>query len=76
MNIELNYDLISLSNGLPVALRRLDTPDVSISFSVNAGSIHETEGQYGLTHLVEHLFFRSPDGSNLKENLLQITGRN
>jgi zinc protease len=49
-----------LDNGLRYALRRNGVPpgQVSIRIRVDAGSLHEEDGEQGYAHLIEHLLFR------------------
>ncbi len=75
LEYRLDYEVAKLSNGLKVSYRQLDTPDVVFTTRVNEGSIHEPEGKRGILHLIEHLFYRTTDGSNLKRTLFEITGR-
>ena len=58
----------TLPNGLRYAVRRNGVPpgQVSIRVRVDAGSLHETDGERGFAHFIEHLSFRGsqyvPDG--------------
>ncbi|MBN2367397.1 insulinase family protein [Candidatus Woesearchaeota archaeon] len=72
---ELTYEVTTLSNGITVAYKQLNIPDIVFITRVNEGSIHEPEGKRGILHLIEHLFYRTTDGSNLKRKLFEITGR-
>jgi len=49
-----------LPNGLRYAVRRNGVPpqQVSIRVRIDAGSLHEEEGEQGFAHLLEHLLFR------------------
>ena len=53
------YHLTPLANGLRVASETLPgVESVSVSVSVGVGARHETEGQNGLSHLLEHMAFK------------------
>ncbi len=49
-----------MSNGLRYAVRRNGVPprQVSIRVRIDAGSLHEQDGEQGYAHLLEHLLFR------------------
>lgn len=49
-----------LDNGLRYAVRRNGVPpgQVSIRIRIDAGSLHERDGELGFAHLLEHLLFR------------------
>ncbi|MFC3100799.1 M16 family metallopeptidase [Altererythrobacter lauratis] len=49
-----------LPNGVRYAVRRNGVPpcQVSIRVRIDAGSLHEEEGEQGFAHLIEHLTFR------------------
>ncbi|HSJ79008.1 MAG TPA: insulinase family protein, partial [Erythrobacter sp.] len=49
-----------MKNGLRYAVRRNGVPprQVSIRVRVDAGSLHEADGEQGYAHLLEHLLFR------------------
>ena len=71
----LDYGVAKLSNGLTVAHRYLQIPDVVFVMGVNEGSIHEPDDKRGILHFVEHLFYRSQSGENIKREIEDITGR-
>ena len=50
----------TLANGLRYAIRRNAVPpgQVSIRVRIDAGSLHEREGEQGFAHFIEHLSFR------------------
>ena len=53
-----NVRLRVLSNGLRVVVKEERSwPIVAMGMYVRAGSLHETDGQAGAAHLVEHLLF-------------------
>ncbi len=74
-DFHLDYAVAKLSNGLTLAHRYLQIPDVVFVMGVNEGSIHEPKDKRGILHFVEHLFYRSRSGENIKEKLHEITGR-
>lgn len=49
-----------MKNGLRYAVRRNGVPpnQVSIRVRIDAGSLHEADGEQGFAHLLEHLLFR------------------
>ena len=49
-----------MENGLRYAVRSNGVPpdQVSIRIRIDAGSLHEREGEQGFAHLLEHLLFR------------------
>lgn len=62
--LDLNYEKITLDNGLDVVFHvdRSD-PVVAINLAAHVGSARETEGRTGFAHLFEHLLFL--DSENL-----------
>ncbi|WP_427452444.1 M16 family metallopeptidase [Litorimonas sp. WD9-15] len=62
--LDLNYEKITLENGLDVVFHvdRSD-PVVAINLAAHVGSARETEGRTGFAHLFEHLLFL--DSENL-----------
>ncbi len=71
----LPYTVGKLSNGIVFAHRYLNVPDICLITRVNEGSMHEPDDKQGILHLIEHLFYRSSRGENLKQRIFQITGR-
>lgn len=52
-------NIIKLKNGINLVSHKLDnTHSVTISVSFRTGSLYENDKNKGITHLVEHLFFR------------------
>jgi len=58
--IDREWQFGELDNGLRYAVRRNGVPpgQVSIRIRVDAGSLHERDGEQGYAHLLEHLLFR------------------
>lgn len=58
--IDREWKFGELDNGLRYAVRRNGVPpgQVSIRIRVDAGSLHERDGEQGYAHLLEHLLFR------------------
>ena len=54
----MQFDSISLNNGLRIVHLSENSPVVYCGFAVNAGTRDETPGQYGLAHFVEHILFK------------------
>jgi zinc protease len=74
-----NVKLKVLDNGLRIVVKEENTwPIVAMGMFVRAGSLHETDQQVGVAHLVEHLLFEaeSPEGeSDVAEYIESIGGR-
>jgi zinc protease len=52
--------LHTLENGMKVILSPdKDSPLVKVKVNVGVGFVHEDEGNYGVSHLLEHVLFRS-----------------
>jgi zinc protease len=70
-------DRTTLPNGLDLLLhvdRR--APIVHVNIRILAGSKHEKPGQYGLAHLVEHLFYEDRDGNPISTELERLGATN
>ena len=66
-----------LPNGLDILLRvDRKVPIVHVNLRIRAGSKHEKPGQYGLAHLVEHLFYEDRDGNPLSNQLERLGATN
>lgn len=69
---------VVLKNGLTILLEEVkDSPLVSINIFVRAGSRDETPSKEGISHFLEHLFFRgtwSSTGSEFKSSLEALGG--
>jgi predicted Zn-dependent peptidase len=67
----MNYSLQKLQNSLPVILAPLKgTQTVTVLFLVAAGSKYETKKQNGISHFLEHMFFK---GTPKRPNTLKIS---
>lgn len=66
--VDKSWTFGTLENGLRYAVKRNGVPSgqVSIRLRVDAGALHEDDGELGFAHLIEHLSFRGsafvPDG--------------
>ena len=70
-------DHSTLPNGLDILLRvDRKVPIVHVNLRIRAGSKHEKPGQYGLAHLVEHLFYEDRDGNPLSNQLERLGATN
>jgi zinc protease len=70
-------DRSTLPNGLDLLLhvdRR--APIVHVNIRIRAGSKHEKTGQYGLAHLVEHLFYEDREGNPISTELERLGATN
>ena len=75
MELKLDYDMLELRNGIRVAHRYVDCPDVVVRIRVQDGSYHEPADKKGILHLVEHLSFRPSTNPNFEEEFFRISGR-
>jgi predicted Zn-dependent peptidase len=58
----MNIEKDTLGNGLEsVVVPMTDTPTVTVMVMVNAGSRHETKNQNGISHFLEHMFFKGTE---------------
>ena len=74
---DLAVDRSTLPNGLDLLLhtdRR--APIVHVNIRIHAGSKHEKTGQYGLAHLVEHLFYEDSSGHPISTELERLGATN
>jgi zinc protease len=66
-----------LRNGLDLLLHvNRKVPIVHVNVRIRVGSKHEKAGQYGLAHLVEHLFYEDRDGNPISTELEQLGATN
>lgn len=66
-----------LPNGLDLLLHvDRKTPIVHVNIRIRIGSKHERPGQYGLAHLVEHLFYEDRDGNPISTELERLGATN
>ncbi len=54
----MDFELFTLSNGIKVAHRRIDSPVAYCCLMVNAGTRDESEQEHGLAHFIEHMMFK------------------
>src|SRR5258708_405420 len=67
----------TLPNGLDLLLHvDRKTPIVHVNIRIRTGSKHENTGQYGLAHLVEHLFYEDRDGNPISTELERLGATN
>ena len=70
-------DRSTLPNGLDLLLHvDRKVPIVHVNLRIRAGSKHEKPGQYGLAHLVEHLFYEDRNGNPLSNELQRLGATN
>jgi predicted Zn-dependent peptidase len=73
VNIEANLyaEFYTLANGMTLTLIPDNaTREIAVQMRYEGGSAEETDGQHGLTHLVEHLTFDAQDGGKKRSELL------
>lgn len=62
------YNLITLSNGLKIALEKIDyVNSVSVGLWVKNGSRNENAYNNGISHFIEHMFFKGTYNRNAKQ---------
>jgi zinc protease len=67
----------TLPNGLDLLLHvDRKAPIVHVNIRIRVGSKHEKPGQYGLAHLVEHLFYEDRDGNPISTELERLGATN
>jgi zinc protease len=67
----------TLPNGLDLLLHvDRKEPIVHVNIRIRTGSKHEKPGQYGLAHLVEHLFYEDRDGNPISAELERLGATN
>src|SRR5215471_7980975 len=70
-------DRATLPNGLDLLLHvDRKAPVVHVNVRLRVGSKHEKPGQYGLAHLVEHLFYEDREGNPISTQLERIGATN
>lgn len=58
-NFDHNITLITLENGMRVIVKALDAVEtISLNLFVPVGARHETPGESGISHMLEHMFFK------------------
>lgn len=73
--MESNYRLTRLPNGARIA--SVEMPymrSVSIGFWVGIGGRHESKGECGLSHFIEHLLFKGTDRRSPRQITEQVEG--
>lgn len=61
------YKRITLDNGIPVAIEKVNnTPSVCIGIWVKVGSRNETLKNNGISHFLEHMFFKGTKNRDTK----------
>lgn len=69
----MKYEEITLSNGLCYkGYQNSDVHSVNMSLYFRAGVLYENSHVHGISHLLEHLFFRRMGGMNQKELYYQM----
>lgn len=67
------YIKTSLSNGIPIVMEQMEgMRSVSIGIWVKAGSRYEPENLQGISHFLEHMFFRGTKKRSSKEIAIEI----
>lgn len=62
------YKIKELSNGMKVLMENLpNLNSVSLGVYVKTGSKNETEGEFGVSHLLEHMMFKGTEKRSAKE---------
>src|SRR4030042_292960 len=56
-----------LDNGMTVIVGKRDLPIVSIGFALRAGAIHESLKEKGISHFIEHMFYKGTKKRNARE---------
>ena len=70
--------LYCLSNGIPVVVSNTFFQTCKILISLDFGASDETQGEYGITHFIEHLLGQSVSGEtsfgNLQKKIERLGG--
>lgn len=61
-----------LKNGMTIILEKRDLPVVSFTFAVKSGGIHESAGDKGISHFIEHMLYKSTKKRTRMEIVSQI----
>jgi len=56
-----------LSNGMTVILEKRELPVVSLGFALRAGAIHESLGEKGISHFIEHMLYKGTKKRSAKQ---------
>lgn len=72
----MEYQLITLSNGLRIIFKVADLPVAHACVIINSGSRDEPEGKAGLAHFIEHLVFKKTKRRSTTQilNCLELVG--
>ncbi|MCK5149753.1 insulinase family protein [Candidatus Pacearchaeota archaeon] len=62
-----NFHRKILKNGMTLLFEKRNIPVVSVAFAVKAGGIHETEAEKGISHFIEHMFYKGTPTRNTKQ---------
>jgi len=54
-------DKVVLKNGLTIYYTKTQSEDISILANVNAGLLYENNKILGISHFIEHMFFKGTD---------------
>jgi predicted Zn-dependent peptidase len=54
----MEYQKITLSNGIRVVLSQVNSPIAHAGLFINAGSRDEEQNEHGIAHLIEHVIFK------------------
>lgn len=67
------YKSLRLQNGIPLLMERMDgVRSVAMGIWVLAGSRGETPGQNGISHLLEHMFFKGTEERSAQDIAIAI----
>lgn len=64
-----------LKNGVTVILEKRALPVVSFAFAVRAGGINESAEEKGISHLIEHMMYKSTKKRSRMEMISQIESK-
>ncbi|MFH1151833.1 MAG: pitrilysin family protein, partial [Nanoarchaeota archaeon] len=65
-----NFQKKVLPNGMTILFEKRNLPVVSVAFAVRAGGINESMEEKGISHFIEHMFYKGTPTRNSR----QITG--
>ena len=57
----MEYQKITLSNGIRVVLSQVNSPIAHAGLFINAGSRDENQDEHGMAHLIEHVIFKGTE---------------
>ena len=70
------HQIHTLPNGLTVLFDRVPhVRSASVGLWIKTGSAHETDDQQGITHLLEHLFFKGTKSRSARQLVAEIEGK-